>query len=239
MGRFVIANHKMYMTSSDVKKYLSRINKEVNRQVIICPTSIYIPYFLKQKFKVGIQNVFYENEGAYTGEISPRQIKSMGVSCAIVGHSERRKNFLETNSEINQKIDLCLKNNVNVILCIGETAEEKKKGLTEEVLEKEIKEDLKGIKDFGSILIAYEPMWAIGSGETPSMKEIDIYTRYIKQIVKKYYDYKDMKVAYGGSITPDNIEEISKIESLDGILVGKASTNPDEFIKITKSFLKD
>lgn len=238
MGKFVIANHKMYMTSSDVKKYLSKINKEINRQVIICPTSIYIPYFLKQKFKVGVQNVFYENKGAYTGEISPRQIKSMGVSCAIVGHSERRKKFLETNSEINQKIDLCLKNNVNVILCIGETLDEKKKGLTEEILEKEIKEDLKNIKNFDSILIAYEPMWAIGTGDTPSVKEIDIYARYIKQIVKKYYDYKDMKVAYGGSITTDNIEEISSIESLDGILVGGASTDAEEFIKITKTFLK-
>ena len=120
-NKIVIANHKMNMLSSDINIYLKKIKEQINiENVIICPSCIYIPYFLKQNFKVGIQNIFYKSKGAYTGEISPRQAKSMEVDYAIVGHSERRKYFLETNNEINQKIELCLKNNLKVILCIGE-----------------------------------------------------------------------------------------------------------------------
>lgn len=239
-NKFVIANHKMLMKSTDVNDYLKKIKRKIkSEQVIICPTNIFIPYFLKQSFQVGIQNVFYEEKGAYTGEVSPSQAKSMEINYAIVGHSERRNYFLETNQEINQKIKLCLKNKLKVILCIGETKEEKRNGKTEQILEKELIENLEGIKNLKNIIIAYEPIWAIGSKKTPTVKEIDIHIRYIKQIIKKHYHFDNICVVYGGSVNEKNIEEISKIESLNGVLVGGASINPDEFIKISEIMLKE
>lgn len=239
-SKIVIANHKMNMLSNDINEYLKNIKKEINiENIIICPTSIYIPYFLKQNFRVGIQNIFYKNNGAYTGEISPRQAKSMEIDYAIIGHSERRRYFLETNNEINQKVNLCLKNHLKVILCIGETKEEKYNGKTKEVLESEIVQDLKGISNLNDVIIAYEPIWAIGTNELPTLKEIDIYTRFIKQIVKKHFNDKEIKVVYGGSINEKNIKEISKISSLDGVLIGGASTKYQQFIQITKTILED
>lgn len=237
-SKIVVANHKMNMTSMDINRYLKKIKKEINLEnVIICPTSIYIPYFLKQNFKVGIQNIFYENKGAYTGEISPRQAKSMAIDYAIVGHSERRKYFLETNQEINQKIKLCLKNNLKVILCIGETKEEKKNRKTEQVLEQEIIENLEGVKNFKNIIIAYEPIWAIGSKKTPTIKEIDISIRFIKQIMKKHFHVDNIQVIYGGSVSEENVQEMRAIPTLDGVLVGGASIT-EEFITITKTILE-
>ncbi len=237
-SKLVVANHKMNMTSIDINQYLKKIKKEINvENVIICPTSIYIPYFLKHNFKVGIQNVFYENKGAYTGEISPRQAKSMEIDYAIVGHSERRNYFLETNQEINKKVRLCLKNNLKVILCIGETKEEKRNRKTEEVLEKEIIENLEGVKNFKDIIIAYEPIWAIGSKKTPTMKEIDISIRFIKQIMRKHYHVDNIQVIYGGSVSEENVQEIATIPTLDGVLVGGASIK-EEFINIAKTILK-
>lgn len=239
-NKIVIANHKMNMLSSDINIYLKKIKEQINiENVIICPSCIYIPYFLKQNFKVGIQNVFYKSKGAYTGEISPRQAKSMEVDYAIVGHSERRKYFLETNNEINQKIELCLKNNLKVILCIGENKEEKYEGKTKEVLESEIVENLANISNLEDVIIAYEPIWAIGTNETPTTNEIDIYTRYIKQIVKKHFNFKNIKVVYGGSVNEKNIDEITKIKSIDGVLVGGASTKYKEFVKIVTTVLEE
>lgn len=236
--KIVIANHKMNMTSSEINAYLKKIKKEINvENLIICPTSIYIPYFLKQHFKVGIQNVFYENKGSYTGEISPCQAKSMGIGYAIIGHSERRNYFLETNQEINQKLKICLKNKINVVLCIGETKEEKRNQKIEKVLEKQLLENLKDVKQFNHVIIAYEPIWAIGTKKTPTMKEIDISIRLIKQIMKKHYNVNHISVIYGGSVNEKNIKEISTIPSLDGILVGGASIKTDEFISIVKNFL--
>ena len=142
-NKIVIANHKMNMLSSDINIYLKKIKEQINiENVIICPSCIYIPYFLKQNFKVGIQNIFYKSKGAYTGEISPRQAKSMEVDYAIVGHSERRKYFLETNNEINQKIELCLKNNLKVILCIGENKEEKYEDSQDEISKDNEKQEI-------------------------------------------------------------------------------------------------
>ena len=163
----------------------------------------------------------------------------MEVDYAIVGHSERRKYFLETNNEINQKIELCLKNNLKVILCIGESKEEKYEGKTKEVLESEIVENLANISNLEDVIIAYEPIWAIGTNETPTTNEIDIYTRYIKQIVKKHFNFKNIKVVYGGSVNEKNIDEIAKIKSIDGVLVGGASTKYKEFVKIVTTVLEE
>ena len=225
MEKLIVGNFKNYMTANDTANYLKQAEKINGKNIVLCPSNIYIPYFLKKDFKVGIQNIA-SNEGTYTGEISSNQAKSLGINYVIVGHSERRSNFNETNSEINSKIKEALKENLNVILCIGETIDEKDN--TIEILEKQIIECLKDI-ELNNIVIAYEPVWAIGTGLTPTPNDIDRITNNIKDIVKKL-STEDIKVLYGGSVNSSNIKDI--IELTDGVLIGKASTDIAEFLKI-------
>lgn len=226
MEKLIVGNFKNYMTSTDVANYLKQIDLINGENIILCPSNIYIPYFLKKNFKVGIQNVC--NNGTYTGEISAKQAKSIGIFSAIVGHSERRINFNETNQIINSKIKECLKEKINVILCIGETIEEKNNNETIDVLKKQIKECLDDI-EIKNVVIAYEPIWAIGTGIIPTVDEIQFITNEIKKIVGENHN-TDVKVLYGGSVNSNNISDIIKV--VDGVLIGKASTDVVEFLKI-------
>ena len=223
MEKLIIGNLKNYMNFSETINYLKQIEDLDN--VIICPSNIYIPYFLNKKYKVGIQNIL-ENDKTCTGEISAKQAKSIGIDYTIVGHSERRINFNETNNIVNSKIKEALKEKLYVILCIGEKLEEKDNAI--QILENQIIECLKDI-ELDNIVIAYEPVWAIGTGIIPTLEEIEKITKNIKDIVKKIYN-KEIKVLYGGSVNSSNIKEI--IELTDGVLIGKASTNAVEFLKI-------
>ena len=218
MEKLIVDNLKNYMDAHDTAVYLKQIDKIEN--VVICPSNIFIPYFLNKKFEVGIQNI-YLNDKTCTGEITAKQAKSLGISYAIIGHSERRTNFIETNIVVNHKIKEALKNNLKVILCIGETLEEKQNNKTIEVLKKQINECLKDINE--EVIIAYEPIWAIGTNIVPTVSEIENNISKIKEIV-------NTKVLYGGSVNSSNIFEIIKVT--DGVLVGKASTDVVEFLKI-------
>lgn len=220
MEKLIVGNLKNYMTASDIAKYLKKIDKIEG--VVICPSNFFIPYFLKKKFDVGIQNIYLDK--TCTGEITAKQAKSLGISYAIIGHSERRNNFNETNMEINEKIKEAINDNLKVILCIGETLEEKGNNQTLEILEKQIKECLDNIS-LDNIIIAYEPIWAIGTNIIPTVNEIEENIKKIKEIVNK-----DIKVLYGGSVNSNNISDIIKVT--DGVLIGKASTDIDEFLKI-------
>lgn len=218
MEKLIVGNLKNYMDAYDTSTYLKQIDKIEN--VVLCPSNIFIPYFLNKKFEVGIQNI-YLNDKTCTGEITAKQAKSLGVSYVIIGHSERRTNFIETNIVVNHKIKEALKNNLKVILCIGETLEEKESNKTIEVLEKQLNECLKDIdKD---VIIAYEPIWAIGTNVVPTISEIENNINKIKEI-------RNTKVLYGGSVNSSNISEIIKVT--DGVLIGKASTDVVEFLKI-------
>lgn len=223
MEKLIIGNLKNYMNFSETINYLKQIEDLDN--VIICPSNIYIPYFLNKKYKVGIQNIL-ENDKTCTGEISAKQAKSLGIDYTIVGHSERRINFNETNNIVNSKIKEALKEKLDVILCIGEKLEEKDNAI--QILENQITECLKDT-ELDNIVIAYEPVWAIGTGIIPTLEEIEKITKNIKDIVKKIYN-KEIKVLYGGSVNSSNIKEI--IELTDGVLIGKASTDAVEFLKI-------
>lgn len=228
MGKkIVVANLKMSMNTSDINIYLKSIKNLNNKNVVICPTSIYIPYFLKQHFYVGIQNVYKEDLGAYTGEVSPLQAYTMGVRYVILGHSERRNYFKETNELINEKIKACLKNNLKVILCIGESKEEKDLLKTKRVLKKQLVTCLDGV-DIKNVIIAYEPIWAIGTKVTPTNLEIGDTISFIKDVV---YELKSdtIKVLYGGSVNEKNIKELNTISNVDGFLVGGASTDFNKF----------
>lgn len=233
--KIIVANLKMDMVVKDVSNYLNIINNKINdKNVVICPTSIYIPYFLKQKYQVGIQNIFYESKGAFTGEVSPKQIKSMGVNYAIVGHNERRNNFNETDTVINKKVKACLDHKIKVILCIGETKEEHEMLKTNYVLKKQINRALNeiDIKLFDNILIAYEPGWSIGTGIIPKNEEIEDIIKFIKNLVNDNFNYQNIKVLYGGSINDKNINELKKIQGISGYLIGEASFNANNLLNI-------
>lgn len=220
--KIIVGNQKNYMTIKDVENFLDNVRLTDN--VIICPSNIYLPYYLDKNCKIGLQNINIDK--TITGEISINQAISIGIKYVIVGHSERRINLFETDKRINKKI-ISL-NNIGIILCIGESIKQKKH--KEEILREQIKECLKNC-NLDNIVIAYEPVWSIGTGKIPTNNEIDKTVLFIKQLVKEIYN-KDIKVLYGGSINSKNIEKLNKINSLDGFLVGKASTDPIEFNKI-------
>lgn len=221
--KLVIGNMKMNLTLEEIKNYVGKIN--YNDSVVICPTSLYVPYF--KNCHVGVQNTYYKEKGAYTGEISPMQCASMGIEYTILGHSERRAYFNETDDIINLKIMEALSNNLKVILCVGEKDGED----VEQVLESELSGSLANLVDLSNIIIAYEPIWAIGTGKIPTNEQIMKTTQYIKNLIKEYYE-TDIKVLYGGSVNKDNIESLNTITNVDGFLVGGASTKVDEFNRI-------
>lgn len=236
MGKIVVGNLKMSMITSEVSDYLKEIKKINHKNVIICPSAIYAPYFLKHEFQVGLQDVFYEEPGPYTGTICPKQAVTIGIKYSIIGHSDRRTYFKETNDEINKKIKAAKKYNMTSILCVGETLKEYKSHKTKKVLKKELKKALMNVGDLNRVIVAYEPSWSIGTNKIPTNKQIIENVTFIKKYISKHFHY-DMKVLYGGSINIDNILTIRNIEEIDGILVGDASTRASEFIDIIEAFL--
>jgi len=231
-NKLIIANHKMNMNANEVNEYLKALDKINNKNVIICPTSIYIPYFLKKNFKVGIQNTFIHSNGAYTGEVSPMQARSLGVKYTILGHSERRNYLEEKDILINKKVLEALNNNLKVILCIGETLEDRNMLRTDKVLKRQIINALRDVELIDNVIIAYEPIWSIGTGLVPSNKEISATINYIKKIINNLFPDNNIKITYGGSVTEKNIKELNKIKDVQGFLIGGASLNPKSFLKI-------
>ena len=225
-NKIIVGNMKMYMNYKDALAYINDLQLK-SPNVIMCPTSIYADAFLKNGYKTGLQNITEHDLGAYTGEISTLQAKSMGIEYVIVGHSERRKYFNETDELVNKKIKNAIANNLKVIVCIGEEQGANALQVTKEQLEVAFRD----INDLSSVIIAYEPIWAIGTNVIPTNNQIDEIAVMIKAFVKKTYN-SDIKVLYGGSINASNIQELNKITNIDGFLVGKASTNAVDFKKI-------
>lgn len=232
-NKLIVGNIKMNMKFGEISNYLNCFKSINNRNVVICPSYIYIPYFLNYDFSVGSQNVCAYEDGGYTGEVSAKQLASIGVNYTIIGHSERRIKLNETNKEINKKIKKSLNSKLKVILCIGETLEELNLFKREVVLKRQIRDALYNIEDLSNIIIAYEPVWSIGSNKVADINELQEIIKYIKEIVNHMYK-TNIKVIYGGSINERNIEKLNKIENADGFLIGAASINPLQFIEIIK-----
>lgn len=220
--KILAANFKMNLTLNEINEYIDKIKDIDNKNIVFIPSNIYIPYFLNKKFSVGVQDAYYLDNGAFTGEVSAKQISSLGVNYAIIGHSERRMYFNETNDILNKKILSCESNGLKVIYCIGETKEERESNKTKEVLLKQLDEGLKGASE---VIIAYEPRWAIGTNVTPTNEEIED----IISFIKSKYNYK---VLYGGSTNDKNIASLNTISNVDGFLVGGASLDYDKFKKM-------
>lgn len=233
--KLIIGNMKMYMTSRDVKEYLQNLTLTTkDNNLVLCPTSIFVPYFLGHQFKVGVQNISATSLGAYTGELSAIQASSLGVTYAIIGHSERRMYFDEINEQIHQKIKHALECNITPVVCIGETLDDYTNKKTLPILKKQIIDCLTGLSldEIEKIIIAYEPIWAIGTGKIPNNIEIESIVDEIKKILKEVFKSYQNKVLYGGSVSSNNINELEQISNLDGYLIGSASIKVEEMKKI-------
>lgn len=241
------ANWKCYINrEKEVKKFLSFISGKIEKlkktKIIIFPPSPYFYLFKNQKnIFLGSQNIFFENKGAFTGEISPAMLRDFNVSYVIVGHSERRIMFGETDELVNIKVKSILKEKLSPVICIGESYQEKKEGKTFKILEREIINAFKGIsKAFISrseILVAYEPVWAIGGYKSCKIRDIEIVSIFIKKLLFKLYgkESERIKILYGGSVNSKNVLDILRNGRVDGVLVGSASANKREFQKIVES----
>lgn len=235
MTKKLIANLKMNMQIEDVKGYIKKVENFCygNVDIIICPSYVHIPFFANKQFSLGSQNVSVHTKGAYTSEVSASQLKELGVKYSIIGHSECRAHFNETNDIINTKIKNCFIDRIIPIVCIGEGKQDKLLGKTEQVLRREILDIFKNLnrEDLDNLIIAYEPVWAIGSGTMPSPKEIEKTIDFIKNLF--YSAYKiNVDVVYGGSINSKNIIDLENIPNCDGFLIGNSAGNIDELIKI-------
>ena len=236
MKNLIVANWKM---NPSTKKEASEIFEEIKNgaeglssEVVICPPFVYLPALeivRSDLAKLGAQNVFYEEKGAFTGEISAKMLKDLGVGYVIIGHSERRKYFAETDEIINKKIKKSLESGLKIIFCIGESAEEREAGKKNEVLERQLKIGLDGIGISENLNIAYEPVWAIGTGNNCSVEETKESVDFIRTFVS------DSRILYGGSVKSENSGAYIKEAGSNGLLVGGASLNAEEFIKIIKS----
>ncbi|HVN95640.1 MAG TPA: triose-phosphate isomerase [Syntrophorhabdaceae bacterium] len=190
--------------------------------------------------KLAAQNIFYEDKGAYTGEISPAMLKDAGCTYVIIGHSERRKYFHETDEAVNLKTKKSLSAGLKPIICVGETEDERTKQITEFVVGIQVKKALIGIESLDDVVIAYEPVWAIGTGKNATPMEAEEVHHFIRSVVgEKYSDAAgNVRILYGGSVTAENAGELMAMENIDGALVGGASLKSESFVAIIKSAME-
>ena len=248
--KYFIGNWKMFGIPSSIK-IIDRINNFYSRdkknkkkyKVMMSPPHTLLESFSKafknKKVSICAQNCFHKDSyGSYTGSISPFMIKKLGVNNIIIGHSENRADG-DNDKIIKEKILAATKNKFNIILCIGENKSEKKNKLTLSVLNKQIKSVLNKKYDFKKIIIAYEPIWSIGSGKLPSKEELSKIIISLKKFLNSKFNKKySFKILYGGSVDSDSVNQFKKIKELDGFLIGGASKSSKKFIDIIKNFYK-
>ena len=252
--KYSIANFKMNKSNLAVRKYLETLYELGNcshpdeHRIVICPpfTSLTIPMpeaitITKNFFALGAQNISAYENGAYTGEISASIVRSTNlVKYVILGHSERREYFKETNQEINKKVAIALDHNLKPILCIGETLEQRKNNEVEKTLKNQLSKSLQNIRteilgSHSNIIIAYEPVWAIGTGETATSKMITEAHQMIRNILNDIgFDGEKISILYGGSVNRNNAKELISIDDVDGFLIGGASLDVNHFYEIYK-----
>lgn len=239
----IAANWKMNKTVSEslefLNEFLPAVKDVKDADIVIAPPFTALLSVSEKlsgtNVSLAAQNVFYEEKGAYTGEISTMMLKDAGCSHVIIGHSERRQRFGETDESVNKKIKAAIKTGLMVIFCIGETLDERKAGRTFDVLKRQLSAGLTEV-DIEDAVIAYEPIWAIGTGVTATPEQAEEVHRFIRQEVGSIYGngVETARILYGGSVTPENIAELMASPDVDGALVGGASLKPESFAKIVK-----
>lgn len=247
--KVVAGNWKMNNDLSESVNLISGIKNvtagnELNAEVIICPpfTSLETASTLIKdtNVKLGAQNMSFEDSGAFTGEISASMLKSVGCEYVILGHSERRTIFGENDETINKKIKKALSAGLKPIFCIGETLDQRENGTTKDVIEAQVRNGLVGItaEELSLIIVAYEPVWAIGTGKTATPEQAQEVHEFIRGLIKELYSVdsaENLTIQYGGSVKPDNAKELLSQPDIDGALVGGACLKADSFFEIIKS----
>ncbi len=242
--KLVVGNQKAYLQKSEVINFIEKTKSELCKNAVICPSSLYMEYFKENSsYILGGQNVAMLDTGTATGEITAKQLKEMNAKYTIVGHSERRANQKEDSEMLVGKIKRLYENEITSILCVGEGREVKEQDSTKDFVGKQLIDVLDNLtkEEIASLVIAYEPVWAISTGGAPSVtptnEEIADVVSYIKDLVNDKYEVS-LKVLYGGSVNSKNIETLNEITQVDGYLIGGASVKPDEFNYIMEKCLQ-
>ena len=247
MDKLVIGNLKMNLLSPIYReRYLDCFKKEFNTkkfrktEIVLCPSFVHLENFRKnlgKGIKIGAQNMFWKREGSFTGEVSSQMVKNFGCDYVILGHSERKKYFCETNEETNMKVQEALKIGLRPVICVGETGVEKQMNQTLGVITRQMKETLSEVSrtKAENIVVAYEPVWAVGSDVIPTSHEIMEAKLLIRKILVGMFEKKyaqEVKIIYGGSVNSKTAKEVCLEPGMDGVLVGRESLIPYEFVKI-------
>lgn len=243
----IAGNWKMYKTGPEAvetARHLAQLISDIRgTEVMIAPTFLSLPLVAAAvedtKVKIGAQNLYFEPQGAFTGEISAPMIKAAGAEYVIIGHSERRQYFFETDASVCKKIKAAIEVGLKPILCIGETAAQRDEEKTVSVLDKQVSDGLKGFgsDELKNLVLAYEPVWAIGTGKTAGVEQVNEVHQHLRSLLSTLFSGEfaaRTRILYGGSVKPDNAKELMGIEDVDGALVGGASLDANMFINIIK-----
>ena len=248
MRRPIIAgNWKMNKTIYEALELVNGLNRELIDiavvDIVVCPPytalSAVNELLIDSNIKLGAQDIYWQEQGAFTGEVSPKMLKDAGCSYVIVGHSERRKYFAETNETVNNKTKAAISAGLLPIVCVGERLEEREKGKTFDVVRGHVEGSLLNLtkQDMEKVIIAYEPVWAIGTGKNATPQQAEEVHKFIRGLLARIFGAEaaeDTRIQYGGSVTPDNIKELMAEADVDGALVGGASLKADSFSQIVK-----
>ncbi len=215
--------------------------KNTDREVVLCVPYTSLAAVKKEiegtNIKLAAQNLHWEDYGAFTGEISPLMLKEIGIDYCIIGHSERRQYFNETDQTVNKKVHTALNHGIRPIVCVGETLEQRERGATQDWIKTQVIQALKGVNalQIKDIVLAYEPIWAIGTGETATPEQANEVIAWIRKNIQEIFGVsaaETIRIQYGGSVKPENISAIMAQKDIDGVLIGGASLKPDDFIQM-------
>ena len=239
----IAGNWKMHKTIAEALEFVNEVKDRVNNdkvEAVICSPFTLLKD-LKQatkgtNIKIGAQNMHFEEKGAFTGEISPLMLKELDMDYVVIGHSERRQYFNETDETVNKKVLKALEVGIDPILCVGETLEEREAGNTKDVCKVQVEKALENVskEDLAKVVIAYEPVWAIGTGKTATSEDANDVIAYIREVVANLYGElaNEVRIQYGGSVKPSNVAEIMNQSDIDGALVGGASLEANDYVEL-------
>ncbi len=245
--KIVVGNWKMNKNVAEGVALASAILEQLGGNGLDCEAGIAPAYpvlsevgraIAESPLQLVAQNCHYEDDGAYTGEVSVRMLDSLGCSYIIVGHSERRQYFGETNRTVNLRVRKALAEGMRVILCVGETLEEREGGITERIVTGQVREGLADVDDLDRVVLAYEPVWAIGTGKTATPEQADAVHASIRATVREMYgeaSAEELRIQYGGSVKPSNAAELFAMPNIDGGLIGGASLKAEDFVAIVSA----
>lgn len=246
----IAGNWKMYKVRDEALQFIYSVTQEVpsteHVETVICANDVLLRCLVKRQgenLKIGAQNMHYEEFGAFTGETSPRVLETTGVSYVILGHSERRQMFSETDEAVNKKVHAALNHELTPIVCVGESLDIREEGSTNEWVKAQVEKAFVGIapEQMVKIIIAYEPIWAIGTGKTASKEQAEETILAIRNVVKSLFGEsiaEKVRILYGGSVKPSNIDELLAQPNIDGALVGGASLDPADFLALVNAAVK-